>query len=453
MTLATVGQCTTPSFGGLPALLRSSGAVIRRALIATAAAGALLALAPATGVAASKTKVWRLSTATHPIRDALDHLWQADRYAFGGKIERGHETVENTASPQLYRTRREGVKSYSIPVGRRGTYAVTLYLSEHRGVAAGARVFDVLAEGVIAARRVDTAARTANGQPDHLVFTTPVRDGRLTLRFVAHVGQPQVSAMKVMWMRRSTARPGVRWRDEFTGPAGTRPASSRWVFDRGAGISGWGNQELQTYTDRAENVALDGAGSLAITARHETFMANDGQTRDYTSARVKTYKKYAFTYGKLEARIRVPAGHGIWPAFWAVGEAVQSIGWPESGEIDVFEVLGSDPTKVAGSVHGPSTTGRPYAATRKVKLLVSAAEDFHVYSALWVPETIQMRLDGQRYATYTPEDLGPHDEWVFDQPFHLLLNVAVGGTGAGPLPDATTPFPQTMLIDWVRVTR
>jgi glycosyl hydrolase family 16/malectin (di-glucose binding ER protein) len=429
------------------------GAVIARALIAAAATGALLALGPATGVAAPKPKVWRISTATHPVRDALDHVWQADRYAFGGRIEREHETVKDTASPQLYRTRREGVKSYSIPVGRRGTYAVTLYLSEHRGVAAGARVFDVLAEGVIAARRVDTAARTAGGQPDHLVFTTPVRDGRLTLRFVAHGGQPQVSAVKVMSMRRSTARPSVRWHDEFTGPAGTRPASSRWVFDRGAGRSGWGNQELQTYTDRTENVALDGAGSLAITARHETFTANDGQTRDYSSARVKTSKRFSFTYGEMAARIRVPAGNGIWPAFWAVGDAVQSIGWPESGEIDVFEVLGSDPTKVAGSVHGPSPTGRPYAVTRKVKLSTSAAEDFHVYSALWVPGAIQMRLDGQRYATSTPEDLGPGRVWVFDQPFHLLLNVAVGGTGAGPPPDATTPFPQAMLIDWVRVTR
>ncbi|HWI72626.1 MAG TPA: family 16 glycosylhydrolase [Baekduia sp.] len=427
--------------------------MIRRALVTVSAAGALLATAQTAGATTSQGSAWRLSTATHPVRDALGRVWQADRYAFGGRIERRTDTVENTASPQLFRTRREGVKSYSIPVGRRGTYAVTLYLSEDRGVRPGARVFDVLAEGAVVAGRVDTAARMPGAQPDHLVFTTPVRDGRLTLRFVAHAGRPQLSAVKVLRMSASTTRPQVRWRDEFAGPAGTRPAPGRWVFDHGAGRSGWGNQELEAYTDRPENVALDGAGSLAITARRETFTAGDGQTQGYTSARVKTYKKFSFTYGEMAARIRVPTGNGIWPAFWAVGERVQSIGWPESGEIDVFEVLGSDPTKVAGSVHGPATTGRPYAATQKVKLFTSAADGFHVYSALWVPGAIQMRLDGLRYATYTPEDLGPHKKWVFDQPFHLLLNVAVGGTGAGPAPDATTPFPATMLVDWVRVRR
>jgi hypothetical protein len=424
--------------------------MIRRAIVAASVVGLLLATASNAGAAA---RTWRLSTAVHPVRDALGHLWQADRYAFGGRLARRPGTVENTASPQLFRTRREGVKSYSIPVGIRGTYAVTLFLSEARGVTAGARVFDVRAEGAVVASRVDTAARTASGQPDHVVFTAPVRDGRLTLRFVAHAGAPQVSAVKVTRMRRSVTRPVIRWGDEFTGPTGARPAAARWGFDHGSGIEGWGNRELQAYTARPENASLDGAGALAISARRETFTGSDGLTRDYTSARVKTYKKFSFTYGEMAARIRVPAGAGVWPAFWAVGERVASIGWPESGEIDVFEVLGSDPTKVAGSVHGPARLGRPYNLTRKVRLFASAAAAFHVYSAFWVPGAIQMRLDGMRYATFTPEDLGPSREWVFDQPFHLLLNVAVGGKGAGPAPDATTPFPATMLVDWVRVTR
>lgn len=387
------------------------------------------------------------------MHDALGAAWLPDRYAFGGRLERRPDTVENTASPQLFQTRREGIRSMSIPVGRRGTYAVTIYLSESLGAQPGTRVFDVLAEGVPVAERVDTAARTAGGQPDHLVFTTPVRDGRLTLRFVRRVGEPQLSAVKVTTVRRATTAPEVRWHDEFDGPAGAPPAASRWAYDQGVGHSpGWGNRELETYTDRPGNVAVTGGGTLAITARRETLTGPDGQTRDYTSARIKTQKKYWFTYGEMSARIKAPTGQGIWPGFWAVGERVYSIGWPAAGEMDMFEVLGSNPAKVWGSVHGPWTGGGPYGVSRAFTLPESAADAFHVYSALWVPGAIQFRLDGMRYATYTPEDLGPRRRWVFDQPFHLLLNVAVGGTGSGP-PDATTPFPQTMLVDWVRVRR
>ena len=403
-----------------------------------------------TGASASTL---RLAASEHTVRDALGKRWAPDRFAFGGRLERRTGDVESTASPQLYRTRRVGVRSYSVPVMRAATYAVTLSLAEDRGALPGTRVFDVLAEGVPVATGVDSAAATASGKPDHVVFTTPVTDGRLTLRFVARAGEPQVSAIKIATMRRSTAPAGVRWHDEFDGPAGRSPSSAHWAFDRGVGGSpGWGNGELETYTDRPENAALDGSGSLAITARRERFRGHRGVVRDYTSARIKTQKRYWFTYGEAAARIRVPAGAGIWPAFWAVGENVYDVGWPASGEFDVFEILESDPLSVWGSVHGPGHKGRPYAASRRIRLARPAASDFHVYSVLWVPGAIQMRLDGARYATYTPEDLGPRRRWVYDHPFHLILNVAVGGEGTTP-PEASTPFPATMLVDWVRVSK
>jgi beta-glucanase (GH16 family) len=422
---------------------------LRICALSACASAALAGLVPA-GACASTL---RLSTAQHTLRDALGKPWSSDRYAFGGRLEDRAEDVQSTASPQLYRTRRVGVRSYSVPVGRPATYAVTLYLAEDRGVLAGTRVFDVLAEGTPVATNVDSAGATTDGKPDHIVFTTPVTDGRLTLRFVARRGEPQVSAIKITTMRRSTAPAGIRWHDEFDGPAGSGPSAAHWAFDRGVGGSpGWGNDELETYTDRPENVALDGNGSLAITARRERFAGRGGVVRDYTSARIKTQKRYWFTYGEAAARIRVPEGQGIWPAFWAVGENVYHVGWPRSGEFDIFEILESDPLSVWGSVHGPGRKDRPYAASRRIRLGQSAASDFHVYSALWVPGALQMRLDGVRYATYTPEDLGPRRRWVYDHPFHLILNVAVGGEGSTP-PTAATPFPATMLVDWVRVSK
>jgi hypothetical protein len=419
-----------------------------------AALAATCAVAPTPSTAQAATSAtWRLSTSQHTVHDALGHAWRPDAYAFGGRLERRSHPVRGTDSPALYRTRRVGVRTYSVPVGGPATYAVTLYLAEDRGVLPGTRVFDVLAEGLPVATNIDSAATAGGGEPDHVVFTTPVTDGRLTLRFVARRGEPQISSIKITIMRRSTAPAAVRWHDEFDGPAGRGPSPTHWAFDRGVGSSpGWGNDELETYTDRPENVALDGAGSLAITAQREPFRGRDGAVRSYTSARIKTQKRYWFTYGEAAARIRVPAGRGIWPAFWAVGEDVYHVGWPTSGEFDIFEILESDPLSIWGSVHGPRRSGRPYGISRRTRLVESAASAFHVYSVLWVPGAVQMRLDGARYATYTPEDLGPHRRWVYDHPFHLILNVAVGGKGSNP-PQPSTPFPATMLVDWVRVSK
>lgn len=238
------------------------------------------------------------------------------------------------------------------------------------------------------------------------------------------------------------------WSDEFDGPDGTRPDPARWVYDLGGG--GWGNAELQTYTDRVENAVVRG-GMLVITARAEKFTGADGIARGYTSARLKTLGKFEQRYGRFEARMHLPRGQGIWPAFWMLGRDIDRVGWPQCGEIDIMENIGREPTTVHGTIHGPgysggdgigaaveSADGRPF------------ADAPHVFAVEWEPQEIRWYVDGRLYQTRRPGDLPSGARWVFDHPHFLLLNVAVGGHWPGS-PDETTNFPQELRVDYVRV--
>lgn len=239
------------------------------------------------------------------------------------------------------------------------------------------------------------------------------------------------------------------WEDEFVGPAGTAPDARRWNLIEGG--HGWGNGELQAFTKRPQNVSLDGAGNLALTALKETYTGRDGYRRDYTSARLDTKGKAAFTYGRLEARIRVPAGRGLWSAFWTMGEDVWTTGWPNCGEMDVMEVIGSAPAVAHGTLHGPiGYTETAWATGRSVTAPASLADDFHVYGINWGPNWVEWSLDGRVYSRLTPSELPPGARWAFDHDFHVLLSLSVGGSWPGA-PDASTPFPSRMLVDWVRV--
>jgi beta-glucanase (GH16 family) len=195
---------------------------------------------------------------------------------------------------------------------------------------------------------------------------------------------------------------------------------------------------------------LDGRGDLAIVARSGR-QARDGASGDYTSARLTTQKRFAFRYGAVQARIKVPAGRGLWPSFWALGNDLPSRGWPRSGELDVMEAIGSKTSTAYGSVHGPVAGDEDYALTHKAKGDEPLDRRFHVYGLLWLPDAIQFELDGRPYGTVVRADLKSGQEWVFDKPFFLLLNLAVGGEWPGS-PDASTRFPAAMLVDWVRVT-
>jgi beta-glucanase (GH16 family) len=240
----------------------------------------------------------------------------------------------------------------------------------------------------------------------------------------------------------------LSWSDEFNGADGSRPDESLWAYDLGG--KGWGNQELETYTDRAENASIQG-GSLVITARSERYTGTDGTPRDYTSARLKTQGHFSQAYGRVEARIQIPRGQGMWPAFWMLGNDVSGVGWPACGEIDIMENIGKEPTIVHGSLHGPGYSGgNPLSQSYTLPNGQKFADGFHVFAVEWELSVVRFYVDDTLYGTKTPADAPAGAHWAYDHPFYLLLNVAVGGTWPGA-PDSTTVFPQTMMVDYVRV--
>lgn len=239
------------------------------------------------------------------------------------------------------------------------------------------------------------------------------------------------------------------WADEFDGTAGTSPNSRNWNLREGG--NGWGNNELQSFTARPQNVSLDGQGNLAITALKESYTGKDGIRRDYTSSRIDTKGKFSFAYGRLEARIRIPAGRGLWPAFWAMGDDVWTAGWPNCGEMDVMETLGQEPSVVHGTLHGPvGFTQTSWAQGRSFTAPESLADGFHTYRVVWTPDTVEWALDGVVFSRIDKSQLAAGARWAFDHDFHILLNLSVGGNWPGS-PDAATPFPSKLLVDWVRV--
>ena len=233
------------------------------------------------------------------------------------------------------------------------------------------------------------------------------------------------------------------WSDEFDQPDGSAPNSNNWNFEIGG--NGWGNSELEYYTSRTNNARIED-GKLVIEARQENFKG-----KMHTSARLLTKGKSSWTYGRIEARIKLPRGQGIWPAFWMLGANVDSVGWPACGEIDIMENIGREPGLIHGTVHGPGYSGGggiggPFGLPDGSAF----AEDFHVYSIDWETNRISWSMDHQPYFSITPASLPPGTRWVYDQPQFLLLNLAVGGSWPG-YPDATTTFPQRMTVDYVRV--
>lgn len=233
------------------------------------------------------------------------------------------------------------------------------------------------------------------------------------------------------------------WNDEFNGTAGTSPDATKWVTDIGTGQLGWGNNELQYYTNNASNLQQDGNGNLLITAKQENFGGSS-----FTSARIKTQGKFAYGYGRYEARIKTPTGPGIWPAFWMLGDNINTVSWPQCGEIDIMEQKGNQSHITYGTIHGPG-----YAGGNSIGKMYGLQNgrfdaDFHIYAVEWGEDYIDFFVDDYLYQHVTPNDA--NGQWVFNQNFFLILNVAVGGSFAG-FPTTGTPFPQNMMIDYVRV--
>lgn len=243
------------------------------------------------------------------------------------------------------------------------------------------------------------------------------------------------------------------WSDEFNSKAGSAPNPGVWGREVGDGtvygIPGWGNDELEYYTEETDNAATNGRGSLVITVKPA-----DGSLQcyygpcQYTSARLLTKNRFEVAYGRVEARIKVPRGAGLWPAFWMLGTNIDQVGWPQAGEIDIMEYVGRLPDEVFGTIHGPGYSGGQ-SFGMSYELGNPVADDYHTFAVEWQPDRIVWYIDGIQYHQATPADIAPN-QWVFNHPFYMLLNVAVGGNFGGAVgPD--TSFPQEMLVDYVRL--
>ena len=226
--------------------------------------------------------------------------------------------------------------------------------------------------------------------------------------------------------------------DDFSGPAGAPPNPQLWNHELGGG--GTDNQ-LEAYTNSPRNASLDGNGNLAIVAIHEPFrFSDDGTTFDYTSALLNTHGHLDFCYGTIAARIKLPTGQGLRPAFWLLGSDVDTVGWPQCGEIDIEEL----PVGIS-TLHGPGGYELPFYVP------IEVGTDWHEYALDWRRDNITISIDGHAFGTWTPALLPPGATWIFnDHPMYVILNMAVGGLFG--LPDSSTQFPATMLVDWVRYT-
>jgi beta-glucanase (GH16 family) len=245
----------------------------------------------------------------------------------------------------------------------------------------------------------------------------------------------------------------LTWSDEFDGADGSAVDPSKWVHDVGGG--GWGNNELEYYTNGTQNAVVQG-GNLVITATtagassYTCSYPSSGPCK-YTSSRLLTKGKFSQKYGRFEARIQIPEGQGLWPAFWMLGANIDTVNWPSCGEIDIMENIGKEPSINHGSMHMPAAGTTNDAQLSGMFTLAAGAklgDGFHSYAIEWSSSAVRFYVDDMLYETQTPQDASGRT-WEFDQPFFIILNVAVGGNFPGA-PDSTTTFPQTMKVDWVR---
>jgi beta-glucanase (GH16 family) len=239
-----------------------------------------------------------------------------------------------------------------------------------------------------------------------------------------------------------TTKFSLVWADEFD--VNGAPDAAKWTYDIGRGQNGWGNNELQFYTNSAENAVVQN-GYLIITAKQQAMGG-----ANYTSARIKTKGKFEQKYGRFEARIKMPLGKGMFPAFWMLGSNFDQVSWPQCGEIDIMEYLGNKPTEVFGTIHGPG-----YSAGNSISKKYSLPNDrfdngFHVFGVEWTDHHINWYVDNVLYNQITIDKVREKGPWVFDNSFFMLLNLAVGGNLPGS-PDANTTYPQRMIVDYVRV--
>jgi beta-glucanase (GH16 family) len=246
----------------------------------------------------------------------------------------------------------------------------------------------------------------------------------------------------------------LAWSDEFNGKAGAPVDSTVWSYDIGdgcaAGICGWGNREKESYASATENVSLNGQGQLVIVAR--TAPAGStcyyGACR-YTSAKIKTQGKMLAQPGRVEARIKLPEGQGLWPAFWMLGNSFPATKWPDCGEVDIMENHGRAPSQTSSAMHGPGYFGNTPFAHGFTLPAGKFSDDFHVFAVEWNTASVAFYVDSTLQYLVNRAEVERYGRWVFDQPFFVVLNLAVGGNFDGD-PASDTILPATMLVDYVR---
>jgi beta-glucanase (GH16 family) len=242
------------------------------------------------------------------------------------------------------------------------------------------------------------------------------------------------------------------WRDDFEGPADSAPDATRWNVEiRPSGQ----NHELDYDTNERRNSFLDGAGNLVIQALKENYVDENGATsaQPYTSARLNTHGKLDQQYGKFEARIKLPqGGKGVWPAFWMLGDNIHDAGWPECGEVDILEMGGTMPSRIVSSLHGPGYSGGNSFHDHFDLPSGVYGDDFHTFTFEWTEEAVRWLVDGEEFYVKTTEGLRrTGHKWVYDHPFYVILNLAIGGIFDGD-PTEATVFPQQMVVDYVSVS-
>jgi len=413
---------------------------------------------PAVGVQTDSDLVWAVNIGG-PAYSGIDGTaYEAEDFVSGGEVGR-METVKGSQDAFLYKTYREGDVEIARPVAN-GNYDITFHFAEPENIERDQRIFDAYAEGQRVIDDLDVMLFRDGKVDSALTVAVPnvvVSDGELNIRFEASKRQPVLSALVV----RSKARPEKSWElvwsDEFDGNS---LDMDKWSYNI------WPprnvNDEDQAYTPRAKNARVED-GMLVVEAHREDF-----EGASYTSGRVHSSGKGDFLYGRFEVRAKLPSGQGTWPAIWMLPSnpftyattcqddkdwqsSDDCDAWPNSGEIDIMEHVGYQMNHIHGTVHTKAYYWVEWEQRKGRILIDDVAEAFHVYALEWSPDKIDIFVDDSLYFTYVNENKG-WEEWPFDQPFHLIFNIAVGGVwgrSGGPIDDSV--FPQRMLIDYARV--
>ncbi len=274
-----------------------------------------------------------------------------------------------------------------------------------------------------------TGATIGTGTVEVIIENDDVGDGNVAIPATGYSTPMEYESMNLLWS------------DEFSG---TELDESNWTYESGNGDWGWGNNELEFY--RRENTSIVD-GHLVIQAREEFYNGFN-----YTSSRIITKNKFEFKYGRVDIRAVIPEGQGIWPALWMLGANISEVSWPRCGEIDIMELVGHEPSTVHGTVHYANQSGDHMPPNGNDTSLSSGkfSDEFHVFSLIWEEDRIEIYMDDQLYHTATPLSLGSQNPYPFNEPFFFIMNVAVGGNWPGS-PDASTVFPQAMIVDYIRV--